>query len=86
MKWFIVALLYLQPNVEPHVVLNSDYVYTSFEKCHKSMIEKQWELRDSLVEKFPELDSHTKHYTMRCVSEAGAIEILNTLKNKGKML
>lgn len=86
MKWFIVALLYLQPNVDPHVVINAQHKFNSFEKCHKTMVASQWELRESLVKLFPELDSHTKHYTMRCVSEQGALEILKMLKNKGTFL
>lgn len=86
MKWFIMALLYLQPNVEPHVVLNTDFVFKSYEQCHEFMVKEQWNLRETLLEKYPALDDHTKHYSMRCVSEEGAKEIYRNLKNRGQEL
>ena len=84
MKWYIIALLYFQPNVEPHVVVNSDFIFKSYEKCHEFMVKEQWNLRDTLLKKYPQFDSHERHYSMRCVSEEGALEIYNSLTNKGK--
>ncbi len=52
--------------------------------CHEFMVKEQWNLRETLLEKYPALDDHTKHYSMRCVSEEGAIEIYKNLKNKGQ--
>ena len=86
MKWFIIALLYLQPNVEPHVVLNPNYIFKSYEQCHEFMVKEQWHLRDYLILKYPQLDHHTRHYSMRCVSEEGAKEIYRNLKNRGQEL
>jgi hypothetical protein len=84
MKWYIIALLYLQPNVEPHVVVNSDFIFKSYEICQEFMVKEQWNLRDTLIKVYPQLDSHEKHYSMRCVSEEGALEIYKNLKNKGQ--
>ena len=75
MKWFIVALLYWTPelDVKPHIMINTKYIFNSYEECQENMIQKSQELQSGVENKYP----NVVQFSMKCVNYEEAVQLLN---------
>ena len=78
MKWFLVAIMYMSPNVhiDPQISVNNQVLFPTEIMCKAFVVESKIELREELMEHFPKV----KHFTLACVNT----KALNEMHRKYK--
>tara|TARA_Y100001937_G_scaffold39676_2_gene56352 strand:- start:569 stop:817 length:249 start_codon:yes stop_codon:yes gene_type:complete len=73
MKWFLVAIMYMSPNmsVDPEISVNNQVLFPTEIMCKAFVVESKLELRNELIEHFPKV----KHFTLACVNGQALIEL-----------
>ena len=66
MKWFLVAIMYMSPNVhiDPQISVNNQVLFPTEIMCKAFVVESKIALREELMEHFPDV----KHFTLACVN------------------
>lgn len=67
MKWMIIAIMYMSPNMSlnPQIAHNNDLIFTNSMMCKSFMAEAKVRLRNQLLEYYPKVHQ----FTLACVNE-----------------